>query len=139
MTTQKQSELQLKLNMMIGQLQQAVRAINAGNYIAAGVYLDLVQNQLPKARWQVRGKDVKRKDLIEDHEYISKNARFSYGVLSKRVILKINKEMSYVTYCEYKGIQQGIKAIMKTISIKSFLRWAVADVTDTKKLDRNKG
>ncbi|UXN35482.1 hypothetical protein N8E86_04585 [Avibacterium paragallinarum] len=55
MTTQKQSELQLKLNMMIGQLQQAVRAINAGNYIAAGVYLDLVQNQLPKARWQVRG------------------------------------------------------------------------------------
>ncbi|KAA6207913.1 hypothetical protein ACIWO4_05605 [Avibacterium paragallinarum] len=82
---------------------------------------------------------LKEKDLIEDHEYISKNARFSYGVLSKRVILKINKEMSYVTYCEYKGIQQGIKAIMKTISIKSFLRWAVADVTDTKKLDRNKG
>lgn len=36
MTKQKQSELQLKLDMMIGQLQQAVRAINTGNYIAAG-------------------------------------------------------------------------------------------------------
>ncbi|WP_167332841.1 hypothetical protein [Gallibacterium genomosp. 1] len=55
MTTQKQNELALKLNVMIGQLQQAMQAINTGNYIAAGVYLDLVQNQLPKARWQVRG------------------------------------------------------------------------------------
>ncbi|WP_165381809.1 hypothetical protein [Avibacterium paragallinarum] len=55
MTTQKQSELVLKLDMMIGQLQQAVRAINTGNYIAAGVYMEMVQNQLPKARWQVRG------------------------------------------------------------------------------------
>ncbi|MEE3607542.1 hypothetical protein ACLQ90_09955 [Avibacterium paragallinarum] len=55
MTKQKQSELVLKLEMMIGQLQQAVRAINTGNYIAAGVYMEMVQNQLPKARWQVRG------------------------------------------------------------------------------------
>ncbi|MFT0806375.1 hypothetical protein U0W77_11285 [Avibacterium paragallinarum] len=55
MTTQKQSELALKLDMMIGQLQQAVRAINTGNYIAARVYMEMVQNQLPKTRWQVRG------------------------------------------------------------------------------------
>ncbi|MFY1007377.1 hypothetical protein ACOB9N_10655 [Pasteurella multocida] len=55
MTKQKQSELQLKLDMMIGQLQQAAKAINIGNYMAAGVYMEMVQNQLPKARWQVRG------------------------------------------------------------------------------------
>lgn len=56
MTKQKQSELQLKLDVMIGQLQQAARAVNMGNYIAAGVYMEMVQNQLPKARWQlVRG------------------------------------------------------------------------------------
>ncbi|WP_410677813.1 hypothetical protein [Avibacterium paragallinarum] len=55
MTTQQQNELQLKLDMMIGQLQQAARAVNTGNYIAAGVYMGVVQNQLPKAIWQVRG------------------------------------------------------------------------------------
>lgn len=55
MTTQKKNELQLKLDMMIGQLQQAARAVNTGNYIAAAVYMEMVQNQLPKARWQMRG------------------------------------------------------------------------------------
>lgn len=55
MTKQKQNELQLKLDVMIGQLQQAVRAVNTGNYIEAGIYMDVVQNQLPKAIWQVRG------------------------------------------------------------------------------------
>ncbi|WP_247619263.1 hypothetical protein ABI424_001289 [Histophilus somni] len=54
---QKQSELRLKLDMMIGQLQQAMKAINTGDYITAGVYMDMVQNQLQKARWQVRGKN----------------------------------------------------------------------------------
>ncbi|MFT0806374.1 hypothetical protein U0W77_11280 [Avibacterium paragallinarum] len=78
---------------------------------------------------------LKEKDLIEDHEYISKNARIIYGVLNKRKILKINKEMGCVTYCEFKGLRHsiGVTAIMKTISIKSFLRWAVVDITETNK------
>lgn len=54
MKIQKQEALLLTLNMMIGQLQQAMQAVNSGNYIAAGVYMELVQNQLPKVRWQVR-------------------------------------------------------------------------------------
>ncbi|WNY75950.1 hypothetical protein [Pasteurella multocida] len=76
---------------------------------------------------------LKESDLIEGHEYISKNARIIYDlVISRRKILNINKEMGCVTYGELKVLKQGVKGRMKTISIKSFLRWAVKDITHKK-------
>lgn len=53
MTNQKQTEIALKLDVMIGQLQEAIRAINSGNPMAAGAYMEIVQNQLARAKWQV--------------------------------------------------------------------------------------
>ncbi|MCW9710888.1 hypothetical protein L5B71_08570 [Avibacterium sp. 21-586] len=80
---------------------------------------------------------LKESDLIEDHEYIGKNAKRVWGILPRRKIFKVNHTEGYVLYCQYKGIKSGgVMATMKTISIKSFLRWAVADITDTKKLEK---
>ncbi|WP_265473882.1 hypothetical protein [Mergibacter septicus] len=51
---QKQNELKMQLDVMIGNLSQAVRAINSGNYIAADVYIEIVQNQLLKTKWKIK-------------------------------------------------------------------------------------
>lgn len=76
---------------------------------------------------------LKESDLIEGHEYISKNARIIYDLfISRRKILNINKETGCVTYGELKVLKQGIQGRIKTISIKSFLRWAVKDITHKK-------
>lgn len=73
---------------------------------------------------------LKESDLIEDHDYVSKNAkRYKGSLISWRRIFKINHAQEYVTYCEMKWLKDGLRATLKTISIKSFLKWAVADVT----------
>lgn len=77
---------------------------------------------------------LKESDLLEDHEYIGKNAKRVWGILPTRKILKINHIKGHVVYCQYKGIKSGgVRATIKTISIKSFLRWAVADITEKNK------
>ncbi|OOF65160.1 hypothetical protein [Rodentibacter sp. Ppn85] len=73
---------------------------------------------------------LKESDLIEDHDYVSKNAKiYKTHLISWRRIFKVNHTQGYITYCEMKWLKNGFKATLKTISIKSFLRWAVADVT----------
>lgn len=73
---------------------------------------------------------LKESDLIEDHDYVSKNVkRYKGSLISWRRILKVNHAKEYVTYCEMKWVKDGLRATLKTISIKSFLKWAVADVT----------
>lgn len=72
---------------------------------------------------------MKESELFEKHGYVSNNVTVSYGVVRKRVIVSIDRKKGYVTYFEVKGVKDGVKATMKTISIKSFLNWAVADIT----------
>lgn len=72
---------------------------------------------------------MKESELVEEHGYVSNNVTVSYGVVSKRVIVSINRKEGCVTYFDVKGVKGGVKATMKTVSIKSFLNWAVLDIT----------
>ncbi|EHK89839.1 hypothetical protein [Aggregatibacter actinomycetemcomitans] len=72
---------------------------------------------------------LKEIDLIEDHEYVSKNVTVAYGAINKRRIFKVDHIQGYVTYCDIKHLRNGMKASVRTVSIKSFLKWACADIT----------
>lgn len=72
---------------------------------------------------------MKESELVEKHGYVSNNVTVSYGVVSKRVIVSINRKEGYVTYFDVKGVKGGVKGTMKIVSIKSFLNWAVLDIT----------
>ena len=72
---------------------------------------------------------LKESDLSVKHGYVSNNVNVTYGVMSKRVIVSIDRKKGKVIYWDVKGVQGGVKADMKTTTIKSFLNWAVADIT----------
>ena len=73
---------------------------------------------------------LKESDLLEDHDYVSNNVKIYRGnLVSWRRIFKVNRANESVTYCKMKWLKNGLKATLKTISIKAFLKWAVADVT----------
>ncbi|PJG86194.1 hypothetical protein [Conservatibacter flavescens] len=76
---------------------------------------------------------LKESDLIVGHKYASNTEKTVEGLLGKREILKIYPSDGFVTYCELKERKNkssySVVATMKTISIKSFLRWAKIDIT----------
>lgn len=72
---------------------------------------------------------LKESDLFVKHGYVSNNVNFAHGVLSKRVIVSIDRKKGKVIYWDVKGVKGVVKADMKTTTIKSFLNWAVADIT----------
>ncbi|WP_419852468.1 hypothetical protein [Actinobacillus pleuropneumoniae] len=76
---------------------------------------------------------LKETDLIEGHKYISKTGDIRKDLLGKREVFKIYHSDGLVTYCEVKERRNkkscSIVATMKTVSIKSFLKWAAVDIT----------
>ncbi|ANF67884.1 hypothetical protein A6041_04735 [[Haemophilus] ducreyi] len=76
---------------------------------------------------------LKETDLIEGHKYIAKTGKITKRLLGKREIFKIYPDDGLVTYCEVKERRNkcscSIVATLKTVSIKSFLRWAGKDIT----------
>lgn len=63
-------------------------------------------------------------DNMEDEAFIGE-----LQLAIKRVIVSIDRKKGKVIYWDVKGVKGGVKADMKTTTIKSFLNWAVADIT----------
>ena len=60
---------------------------------------------------------LKESDLFVKHGYVSNNVNFAHGVLSKRVIVSIDRKKGKVIYWDVKGVKGGVKAEIGRLQI----------------------
>lgn len=85
--------------MMIGQLQQAVRVINTGNYIAAGVYGNGAK---PTAKGEIAGKGVKMKSFtliltatFDFHDDEFNDIGFKWSSIDGKAVIRCAKRTGF--------------------------------------------